>query len=119
MKHNSIRIQTLKTNIEYYTDLVDSFLEDRSVKKFFLDYTIKENRAFTYTFETIFLQLLNSKEKKVEFADLIKIITEMKAREYNYWSLEAKITHLYIEDIILSYKEQAVDFLMEKSDFSI
>jgi hypothetical protein len=119
MKHNSIRIQTLKTNIEYYTDLVDSFLEDQSVKKFFLDYTIKENKLFTHTIDIIFLQLLNSKEKKAEFDDLIKVITEMRSREYNYWSLEAKIVGIYVEDIISSYKDQAIDFLMQKSDFSI
>lgn len=119
MKHNSTQIQTLKTNIEYYTNLVDSFLEDRSAKKLFLDYTIKKQQSSVYTFDTIFLQLLNSKEKQDEFADLIEVIKEMKSKEHRFWSLKAQITYLYIEDIISSYKDNAINFLMENSDFPI
>lgn len=116
MKHKSNKIQTLKTNIEYYTNLVDLLLEDRNVKKFFLDYIIKKQQSYIYSFDEIFLQLLNSKEKQDEFADLIEVIKEMKSKEYRAWNLKAQIVHLYIEDIISSYKDNAINFLMENSD---
>ncbi len=113
MKYNSKQIKAIQDNIAHYTNLVDLFLEDKETRKRFLECVILKNETITSTLELMKPELNKNKDK---FSGLIEVAREMRAKHSNTWEMETVIVYNYLEDVISSYKEEAINFLTEKSE---